>query len=883
MRHAIGRLGFRPFRRPRFAAPSQTSPVGLGGRGPAHSLRADLHAHSSASDGPAAAALGMIGCPECYSEPEAVYDQAMARGMDLVTLTDHDTIAGALALAERGFKGVIIGEEVTVRFPEDRCKLHVLVWGLSPRQHEEIASLRLREDVYAFAAWLREQNLAHALAHPLYVQNGKLSRWHIERCTLLFKCFETLNGAHAPAHRGVLERYLASLTPGLVLKMIDRHGIQPLWPRIWEKGRTGGSDDHGLLNIGRTWTKVELGPDGAGPEGRAFLRAVMSGRGLPEGSAGSSVLLAHQLTSVGARYLFNKAGDALRPRGRAAAAGLLTLAGAQIEKPGRARLALDVAFAKLGRRRGGVLPVLRALQETISPVLGRHPAIRDRLDPAATSLGPAMSAHEEMADFAEDLAATLAKAMSDGALSALKSGDRAGIVDHVVSYAMVLAAQLPYIVSLFHQNKERGFLERFDCQTAAQTGREMPGRPMRVCLFTDTLGDVNGVSRFIQNVAEQARLSGRELRVLTSTNFKVPEHENIVNFEPIFAGKMPKYENLEFVLPPLVKMLRYVDQVRPDVVHISTPGPVGAVGWLAAKMLRAPVLGVYHTDFPAYIDHLFDDAAFTWMTTRYMKLFYGPFSSIFSRSRDYARSLEAMGFAPQRLVSLRPGIDNDLFHVRHQDRSIWGRMGVPSEGVKVLSVGRVSVEKNLPLLTKVWKQVRARAVAEGLNAQLIVVGDGPYRATMEEELAGQGAHFLGFRHGVELSAIYSSADMFVFPSTTDTLGQVVMEAQSSGLPVLVSDQGGPKEVVEEGRTGFVLAADRPEAWVEGVLGLVRDGERRRAMGAAAHRAMRSASIRASFEHYWSVHEEAWRGAGGGGKVRLAEVERAEPVATGAQR
>ena len=94
--------------------------------------RMDTHCHSWASDGPAVAALSFLGVPECYSPPEKVYDQARARGMDLFTLTDHDTIKGAMELVERGFEGVIVGQEVTVCFPEDRCKLHVLVWGAHP-------------------------------------------------------------------------------------------------------------------------------------------------------------------------------------------------------------------------------------------------------------------------------------------------------------------------------------------------------------------------------------------------------------------------------------------------------------------------------------------------------------------------------------------------------------------------------------------------------------------------------------------------------------------------------------------------------------------------------------------------------------------------------
>ncbi len=274
-------------------------------RGPGSLVtRMDAHVHSWASDGPAIAALGLIGVPESYSPPEKVYDQAKARGMDLVTITDHDTVKGAMELVERGFQGFIVGEEVTVYFPEDRCKLHVLVWGLTPTQHEDIAALGLRDDVYSFARWLREQNLAHSLAHPLYVQNGKLRLEHIEKCALLFKAFELVNGAHSFIAVEPIRRFLDTLTPDLIDEYSTRHGFEPIWPRAWEKGRTAGSDDHGLLNIGRTFTEIDpIEPPGEAPrkitDPREFVGRIMAGQSRAAGVAGHSALLAHQFFPYG--------------------------------------------------------------------------------------------------------------------------------------------------------------------------------------------------------------------------------------------------------------------------------------------------------------------------------------------------------------------------------------------------------------------------------------------------------------------------------------------------------------------------------------------------------------------------------------------------------
>lgn len=817
--------------------------------------RMDMHVHSSASDKPVIAALQGLNCPESFSDPERVYEQARARGMDLVTLTDHDTIEGGLSLVERGFEGFVLGEEVTVYFPEDRCKLHVLVWGLTPHQHDQIGALGLRDDVYAFARWLADEQLAHALAHPLYVQNERLTRWHLERACLLFKGFETLNGAHSGSHRDVLQKYLATLTPGRVQRLIDEHDLAPVWSRTWLKAVTGGSDDHALLNVGQTWTGVEGAPI-ADPQ--EFLRAVMAGKSVVGGQAGHASLLAHQLMSVGFNYYAVRWHASRSAGAQAVGATAARFAEAPAKAPRKAAVIRERLANRLPWRRRRSPLIFAALENHFRAALDSYPELADRLH--SETIDPAMSDHESMARFTDDLSESLARAMADPALRALKKRDGAGIVDALTGYAAILGLQAPHIFSLFHQNKERRLLRELDQEARRLGGHDDESqRPMRVMLFTDTLGDVNGVCRFIQNMGAEAHEAGRSLDIVTATRFPTPDTAYIHNFDPVFATRMPKYENLELALPPVVRMLRLADRIQPDVIHISTPGPVGMTGLLASKMLKAPVLGVYHTDFPAYIDHLFEDSVYTKITTDYMRFFYRSFATIFTRSADYAASLAERGFPAEKTMRLTPGVALETFQPSFRDPAIWDRYdGVDPLSVKILYCGRVSVEKNLPLLTEVWPRVRRACAAKGRVAELIVVGDGPYRAKMQKELAGTGAHFLGFKHGRELSEIYASCDLFAFPSLTDTLGQVVLESQSSGLPVVVSDQGGPKEVVAEDVTGFVLPGDDPGAWTTAIARLVMDDEIRERMARSAHTRAQRYSIRASFDHFWRAHETAMK-------------------------
>jgi glycosyltransferase involved in cell wall biosynthesis len=172
-------------------------------------------------------------------------------------------------------------------------------------------------------------------------------------------------------------------------------------------------------------------------------------------------------------------------------------------------------------------------------------------------------------------------------------------------------------------------------------------------------------------------------------------------------------------------------------------------------------------------------------------------------------------------------------------------------------VGRVSLEKNLPFLLRTWRTFRT--LHPDANANLIIVGDGPYLPAMREAARAIGnIFFTGQLHGKDLAALYAGADLFLFPSLTDTLGQSAIEAQASALPAIVSDTGGPQDVIVPGVTGLALPARDTDAcaraWADAIAQLCHDHQRRRSMAAAAHAHAQRYSLTASYEHYWRLHE-----------------------------
>lgn len=765
--------------------------------------------------------------------------------MDFVTITDHDSIDGVMQLLPR--EDVFVGEELTCWFPEDRCKLHLLLYGITPRQHADLQGLA--SSVYSVADYVEKHRIAHSLAHPIYRQNDRLERWHLERLLLLFKGFECLNGAHSALHREAFEPVLDALDREKLLRLSAVHGIEPRWPEPWIKSRTAGSDDHGLLNIGRTWT--EFPPEVSRVED--LLDCLRTGRCRPAGEAGSSLKLAHTFYSVGVRYYTRQL---LGDRPSNLPTQMLQALVGDAPVPGKLRMIGGVLKSRTKRawsRLTGRGPATHkygthaARQLFVASALRRFRDHPELLQAASSGLPP-LGEHESFFDVAtgvnRDVTEGLAQLLRD---SLGRDASLTGLFDTI---GAVLAQQfllLPYYFAVFHQNKERDVLRRI-----TRVRPERQARTLRVGLFTDTLDEINGVARFIADIGQQASRAGRNLVIHTASpaNFgRIPENVRR-NFRPLLTRELPYYPQLNLALPPVLEVLEWADRQQFDIIHASTPGPMGLCGWLCSRMLRAPFVGTYHTDFPAYVDSLTHDHRLTRTTRTYMQWFYGQMGAVFARSSAYHLTLQELGVASDRLRRIVPGIDTAKFHPGHRDERWMQRIGADRPR-RLLYAGRVSVEKNLPMLVEIFRAVATRRS----DVVMIVAGDGPYLASMKEQTGGLPVLFPGMLNDSDLATAYATSDLLVFPSRTDTLGQVVMEAQASGLPALVTMDGGPREQVEDGVTGLVLSGSDPKPWVDAIGRLLDDETTRQAMSHAAARRMAQFTIQRSFEGFWEEHLE----------------------------
>jgi glycosyltransferase involved in cell wall biosynthesis len=227
-----------------------------------------------------------------------------------------------------------------------------------------------------------------------------------------------------------------------------------------------------------------------------------------------------------------------------------------------------------------------------------------------------------------------------------------------------------------------------------------------------------------------------------------------------------------------------------------------------------------------------------------MKWFYEQLDLLYVNSEGYRRAWIDRGIPAERIRILPRGLDTTLFHPSRRDPDFWKKYGVSSGKTVLLYVGRVSKEKDLDVIVQMWPKLQRDGLA------LAFVGDGPYRKELEVLLPE--AAFTGYLAGLELARAYASAGVFVFPSTTDTFGNVILEALASGLPCVVSDQGGPKDLIEPGRTGFITRALDVDDFTRHVQQLADDPGLRQAMSIEAHRTVQARDWSDAARKFWAM-------------------------------
>jgi glycosyltransferase involved in cell wall biosynthesis len=748
----------------------------------------DMHVHTAYSEHPSEWFLQRIGAKESYSRPEQAYATAVGRGMDFVTITDHNRIDGALLLKDLYPDKVIVGVETTTYFPEDRCKIHVLIYGIDQDRFNRIQSLR--RNIYELRNYLISENLAHAVAHATYSVNKKLTCEHLEKLILLFDVFEGINGARGSFFNNSWMDILQALTPAHIDLLRSRHSIEPAGEEPWHKAFTAGSDDHSGLFIGKTFCRTDAG------DIDTVLENIRTKRISPYGRHNDYKSLAFGIYKIAldftqaknsrhpGSFLFSISEQLFRPQTRSPNDPAV---------PGNVR-----PFEKKGRDRIGDL-----IGMTLEEVKEIGPdRIEDRFE----------LIYNRASDIADEFFRKIIETLSWD----LETGDISSVIMNISSSLPGLFLSLPFLSALDHMYANRNLIG----EVRERLGIKLWNRRRKVLWFTDTVNDLNGVAETLKDLAWMSYRDGQAVKLVAA----LPERGEPGRLPPdtlyvptFFSLTLPEYEKITVHFPSLLKSIELISREEPTEIYISTPGPIGLLGLLAAKLLKVKSTGVYHTDFTMQVERITQESSLPDLVESGMRWFYSMTDVIKVPTEEYAQMLVNRGFEPWKIRMIPKAVNTDLFRPgRHERPEVLAQWGI-ANGITLYYAGRISKDKNLEFLCDLYEELsRSR---DDIN--LLVTGDGPYLEEMKRRMSGfDRVFFTGRLLREALPPLYSNSRIFVFPSTTDTFGMVVLEAQACGLPAIVSDTGGPQEIIGHGRTGFIARSDDRADWLEKIRGML---------------------------------------------------------------
>ncbi len=336
---------------------------------------------------------------------------------------------------------------------------------------------------------------------------------------------------------------------------------------------------------------------------------------------------------------------------------------------------------------------------------------------------------------------------------------------------------------------------------------------LRIAVVTETYPpEINGVALTLQRVVLGLRERGHDVQLVRPRQGGDVRPDSKDGDVLLRGMAIPRYPHLQLGLPSRRQLQPLWTLQRPDLVHIATEGPLGWSALRVARKLRIPVTSDFRTNFHAYSSHY----GMGWLSKpimAYLRRFHNQTLTTMVPTRGLADRLAAEGF--ERLQVVARGVDTTLFDPALRSEELRARWGVQPDTPVLLCVGRLAKEKNLPLLIRAYAQARLLRP----DLKLVLVGDGPQRA--ELQALAPDALFTGALDRAALAQHYASADIFGFPSQTETFGNVVLEAMASGLAVLAYDYAAASENITHGGNGLLVAMDDEESFVRQLAGLVQ--------------------------------------------------------------
>ncbi|KFN41187.1 hypothetical protein N789_04690 [Arenimonas oryziterrae DSM 21050 = YC6267] len=344
---------------------------------------------------------------------------------------------------------------------------------------------------------------------------------------------------------------------------------------------------------------------------------------------------------------------------------------------------------------------------------------------------------------------------------------------------------------------------------------------LHIELVTETYPpEINGVALTVQSLEQGLRGLGHRV-ALIRTEQAEESTQSLPDLMLVDGAPIPRYPGLRFGLPAGRRLQSRWNAQRPDAIYIATEGPLGWSALRAARRLGIPVATGFHTRFDDYVGRYGAGFLAPWVFA-WLRRFHNRGDATLVPTLELQQQLQDQGF--RHVQRLGRAVDTRQFHPGWRDAALRASWGLADDDIAVLSVGRLAPEKNLDLLVRAFRALQAQRP----NAKLIFVGDGPGRAALQA--ANPDALFCGIQRGDELARHYASADLFLFPSLSETFGNVTLESMSSGLATVAFDYGATREHLRDGEHGAAVPFGDEAAFIAATVqvgtqaSLFRQGE-----------------------------------------------------------
>ncbi len=342
---------------------------------------------------------------------------------------------------------------------------------------------------------------------------------------------------------------------------------------------------------------------------------------------------------------------------------------------------------------------------------------------------------------------------------------------------------------------------------------EPENKPLRIAVVTETWPpEVNGVALTLSRLVQQLSQRNHTIQLIRPRQDKNDQQANGAGWSEILLRGLPipRYPQLKLGLPSKKVLIKAWSHQRPDLIHIATEGPLGWSAVQAAHTLRNTVTSDFRTNFHSYSKHY----GMGWLSqpiVAYLRKFHNRTACTMVPTRALQAQLGASGFQNLRVVGR--GVDTLIFHPALRSQAFRGTWQADDSTIVLLSVGRLAAEKNLDLIVSTYKAMQEA----GRKVKLVFAGDGPYRAVLQSQCPD--AIFMGMCSHAQLALLYANADLFMFPSLTETFGNVTLEAQACGTPVLAFDCAAASELVEDGLNGWLVRSESPADYIHKTLAI----------------------------------------------------------------